>query len=328
MQKCPVCGAESRIWKKYDRACQEKAYAHYYDESLDLKIIGRDYNMLICKECGLVFADPLIAGDERYYTWVTQHEGYYPTADNPRGEWIQVVDYIRKKKVRTVLEVGCGSGEFLLFCKQRLEGMECIGIDSTESSYMQCLGKGLNAFHGTIGDYVAENPEKKFDMVVSFHCLEHVEDPVGFVRQMLRVCTNGGKCICSFPYSDTRIEPWIDPLNFPPHHMTRWCEKSYLKLAEVLGCSIEAVAPFPMDVPHAALCILRQTFLPIYKNGEGTKEKMMALCIRHPFMTIKELMRQAGRDVIEASTELGGRMCKRKASWVVMCSFTRNDTDD
>jgi SAM-dependent methyltransferase len=84
----------------------------------------------------------------------------------------------------------------------------------------------------------------EFPVVTSFHCLEHVSQPVEFVRELLRATAPGGKLFLSTPYSPMSFESdWFDVLNHPPHHMARWNLAAYRKLAEILGVKMRHFAP-------------------------------------------------------------------------------------
>jgi hypothetical protein len=92
----------------------------------------------------------------------------------------------------------------------------------------------------------------EFAVVTSFHCLEHVDQPVEFVRGLLCATTAGGRVFLSTPYSPMSFErDWFDVLNHPPHHMTRWNLRAYQKLAEILGVQIRHYAPPAHPVKQA-----------------------------------------------------------------------------
>ena len=84
----------------------------------------------------------------------------------------------------------------------------------------------------------------EFPVVTSFHCLEHVSQPVEFVRELLRATARGGSLFLSTPYSPMSFETeWFDVMNHPPHHMTRWNLAAYRKLAEILGVKMRHFCP-------------------------------------------------------------------------------------
>lgn len=289
-----------------------------YDEKINGDMFTLDYSLWRCDKCDLVYADPLKAGSDEFYTWVTNHEGYYPTKEAPRWEWCQTVQWIQKNKIKSVLEIGCGEGAFLEYCMANLSNVECVGIDMTKSSCDRAAAKGLTVYCGTIEEYLTDYPNKKFDVVVSFHCLEHADNPREFVEDMLKVCCGKGICINSFPYSDLIFEPWMDCNNLPPHHMSRWCEKACRELGRQVNTEVELVSPSPLSVYEYTKRTLINLWFPLYRHNEVNRTKLMAQCLKHPFTVSGELLRNMRRDYIYASAELDGEPVRRRAEQVVM----------
>lgn len=318
MKRCPICNSDSRKIRNYSKNDYISGYEHMYDEKIRGDMFTLDYSLWRCNNCDLVYADPLKAGSDEFYTWVTDHEGYYPTKETPRWEWMQTVDWIRKNKIKSVLEIGCGEGAFLEYCMANLDNVECVGIDMTKNSCDKAAAKGLTVYCGTIEKYLADYPNKKFDVVVSFHCLEHADNPKEFVEDMLKVCGERGTCINSFPYSDLHFEPWMDCNNLPPHHMTRWCEKSCRELGRQLNADVELVSPRPLSVYEYTKRTLINLWFPLYSHNEVNRTKLMVCCMKHPLTVFYEIWRNMQRDCIYASTTLNEPPTRRKAQQVIM----------
>lgn len=90
----------------------------------------------------------------------------------------------------------------------------------------------------TLEEFAArgEGPADGFDAVVTFHCLEHVQDPKGLIAGMSRLLSPQGRIFVSTPYSPMSFEgPWFDPLNHPPHHLSRWNQTAYKELGRQTG---------------------------------------------------------------------------------------------
>lgn len=323
MNRCPLCNGKGEIWQKMTKEKQLQGYRHMYDEEIKPEMFSLDYALYKCQNCNLVYADPLVAGNDEFYTWVTNHEGYYPTKETPRWEWEETVSYMQRNNIKSILEIGCGAGDFLEFCQEKISDVECVGIDMTKSSCDKCLAKGLNVFCGTIEDYVKKYPNKKYDIVVSFHCLEHVQNPKQFTDEMFMLCKEDSVCMNSFPYSDIHIEPWVDCNNLPPHHMTRWCAKSCKELAKMTNANVEMVSPMFHSVYSNAIRMLSYLWFPLYECDSLNKGILIKKCFEHPFQVIKEFVRSARRDFIVASTEIGGKPKRRRASQVILIVLRR-----
>lgn len=181
--KCPICGSTAKMYYKCSHEKNRLGYLKLYSEDIDdLKLDIGDYDLLQCNNCKLVFSNPMISGSQNFYSWVTSHKGYYPTKNAPRWEWKEIWKFLKEnneKKTDSVLEIGCGEGDFLELCAAECVDIKKMGIDTTLTSCEKCWSKGINVFCGTIDDYLKSNEKKEvFDLVVAFHCLEHVKKPL------------------------------------------------------------------------------------------------------------------------------------------------------
>ena len=93
-----------------------------------------------------------------------------------------------------VLNVGCGKGDFLR-AMDFLPAQQKFALDLNESAIRDCRAQGFNAFCGTVEEALAARFFKAgdFSVVTAFHCLEHVGQPVEFVRGLLRAVAPGGR---------------------------------------------------------------------------------------------------------------------------------------
>jgi SAM-dependent methyltransferase len=99
---------------------------------------------------------------------------------------------LKKKKI---LEIGCGFGSFILTAQA--EGFDCYAVDPDPVSlYLTRKRLQQNGFdHSVIVRGYGENlpfDNEFFDVVVSFHVLEHVNDPRLVLKECLRVLKPNG----------------------------------------------------------------------------------------------------------------------------------------
>ncbi len=312
--KCPVCGGDSEIKRYYTRQDCVAEYKHLYQEVPDdLETV--DYEMRKCSSCGLVFANPMKAGSQSFYTWVTGHENYYPTVQTPRWEWEEIRTYIKEKHVQRLLEVGCGTGEFLEYLKQDVT-IDAIGLDTTVSSYEQCIHKGLKAYNVSLEKYILDH-EEQYDVVAAFHLLEHVENPLELVKDMMKLLAPGGKCMISFPYTDSRIEKCITTANnMPPHHLTCWEFPAIQALADAVNADMEIVGPESGTVKTETWNRLRNEYFPVYENVSKYKIYLAAL---KNFRRTKEIIRlKKTIKNIKIADHIGAKPVERRPPWFVL----------
>lgn len=298
MIPCPICQNNSFLIKHISKAYINQALKEYYNKAIpNIDLV--DYEMYRCDNCCLEFCFPMMPGTDRFYEWIIQQPQYYPSF---RWEWGQVLqslsDFTIKNGKYSLLEAGCGNGDFLQGMNDKSNSFH-IGIDTSESAIQACQKRGLNGYCGTIDNFFDENSKLKgsFDFAVSFHCLEHVSDPLSFVKQMKMAVKPGGKLFISTPFSPMSFEShWYDPLNHPPHHMTRWNLRAYNALADSLQMKI-------VFYSDAADSIYKRTMIALFFKESGvsfkfTRKRAIKILLKKPWMFFREYMNQVKRENI------------------------------
>jgi SAM-dependent methyltransferase len=238
IQPCPLTGDHGKVLFDLDRKKILECLEKYFGRRFPGEIPVCDYRIVQGARSGLVYASPLTPAPGEFYAWCALDPSYYP-AD--RLEWGQATEIIlgvpeTNTRDSKILDVGCGEGRALAFLKQFYRGT-LEGVDLSAESAKACLNRGFRAFSGDFVELMNLGvlSEKSYDWVLSFHCLEHVSNPLGFVKQMVRLLKPSGSLLISTPLSPMSFESdYFDIMNFPPHHMTRWNIKAYETLATIL----------------------------------------------------------------------------------------------
>ena len=103
--------------------------------------------------------------------------------------------YLGSGDGRRLLEVGCGRGGRLLRWQQG--GWDVTGVDVDRAAVEAARARGVCVRGGDPG--AAGLEEGSFDAVVSNHVLEHVPDPVGWMRSCVRMLKPGGRFVLATP---------------------------------------------------------------------------------------------------------------------------------
>lgn len=226
-------------------------------------VVETDYSIWKCPDTGLEFCDPPLPGNTTFYEWVSSFPSYYP---GHRWEYAEVSRLVRGDRAfgsdSKLLDVGCGKGDFLRELDFLPAGRK-YALDLNEPAIRACRDQGLNAYCGTVDAAIEDRfmSTGEFQVVTSFHCLEHVGEPVAFVRELLRATADGGKLFLSTPYSPMSFESnWFDVMNHPPHHMTRWNLAAYRRLAEIVGARFRFFVPKSRPLKQAVQMFRLQVY--------------------------------------------------------------------
>jgi SAM-dependent methyltransferase len=115
---------------------------------------------------------------------------------------LDVDEFFRGK---SVLDVGCGTGEETLFLAQLGAG-RVVGLDSSEGSIEYARQAAMEAGIDNVEFRVesvlddAAMPEQEFDYVSSLGCIHHTPDTRGAFRNLSRALKPGGY-LCTFIYN-------------------------------------------------------------------------------------------------------------------------------
>lgn len=115
----------------------------------------------------------------------------YRTREKPDFNIIQGLIAAESK----VLDLGCGDGSLLTFLidNKAVTGM---GVDIFPEGINQCLAKGLPALQLDLNKGLASFKSNSFDYVVLNMTLQSIYEPLGLIKDMVRV---GKKAIVGFP---------------------------------------------------------------------------------------------------------------------------------
>lgn len=117
-----------------------------------------------------------------------------------------------------IIEVGCGSGEFLRIIKENTNECKIHGFDFSESAVERCK-KIIPEGEFQKGDiYSMQYQDNLFDVVLCLEVLEHLEKPKIALNELKRICKKGGKIIITIP--NGVFDDYVGHLNF-------WTEQEF-----------------------------------------------------------------------------------------------------
>jgi SAM-dependent methyltransferase len=164
---------------------------------------GLNLPTVFCKVCGLCQTRPrptpraLESFHARLYNQF--HKREIPI--DPNGEYVKRTRRHAEKRIAVLekftdvaapielLEIGSGVGQFLDLARSRTRWSSS-GIEPGGAQSEYCRGLGLNVTNAFFDE--AELEPESFDVIVSFHVLEHVRSPASFLAKANRLLKTNG----------------------------------------------------------------------------------------------------------------------------------------
>jgi SAM-dependent methyltransferase len=119
---------------------------------------------------------------------------FYKIHDGEQAEKLALIG-THDLRGKTVADIGCGAGSFLDLVKGY--AAVTVAIEPTKAYHGVLESKGHQVF--SYGSDAARAWAGKIDFAVCFSVIEHVEDPLGLLRQIHALLAPGGKALISTP---------------------------------------------------------------------------------------------------------------------------------
>jgi len=176
----------------------------------DHLVTKKEFNILIDNETELLVTSPQpeVSDIGKYY----ESEEYNSHSAEAKSIFDKVYEFVKtinlkskysvitkhqtpNAKHQTVLDIGCGAGDFLSFCKNK--GWEVSGVEPTE--------KAREISETKLGIKISSNSslnhfeDSSFDVVTMWHVLEHRYDIMETVSELKRIVKPNGLIVIALP---------------------------------------------------------------------------------------------------------------------------------
>lgn len=191
MDPCKICGAADWVVS--------------YDGPVRSGTFGKSVHGVVykCGKCGVEFLPPQVDDLEAYYRDGTYRDSVNESSDIGRYFSLHDGEQLKKYGVlegiplrgRVFADVGCGGGSFLDGVKGFAS--KTIAIEPTITYHQSLKARG----HVVYKDALSALAECKgsIDVATAFSVIEHVENPVSFLREVRALLANDGQLILSTP---------------------------------------------------------------------------------------------------------------------------------
>jgi len=248
---CDVCGATR---------------AHAVIETPELRFgLAGTFEVVRCALCGLLRTEPQPADLDSYYPSGDYYSYQTPSPPSPMTRarvlgaygipsggprWRDRLAGLARSRMLpglppgppgAILDVGCGSGAFLLALQQA--GWECHGIEIEASAVAAAHAAGLQGVQaGELHD--AGYADERFDAIRFWHVLEHVRSPRAELTEACRVLRPGGSLTIGVPHAGSLLfrvarEQWyyLDV----PRHLWHFDRHSLTRLVTECGFELTRI---------------------------------------------------------------------------------------
>lgn len=162
-------------------------------------VTGELFVIARCPSCDVSMTAPVPASLDRYYPM--RYRRFSALAEGVLRAFYswRVRGWLgRLERPGKALEIGCGDG-WMLDALRR--GWRVVGIErSVPAARVASADRGLPVF---VGGLEAIRASACFDLIVMFHVLEHLFDPVGTLRACAALLRPGGHIVLALPNSSS-----------------------------------------------------------------------------------------------------------------------------
>lgn len=264
----------------------DKLYIRLYGNSISRLFKGHaNIEMWRSKESGLIWFEPMVAGDETFYNALQKFKWYY--ADH-KNEFDIAAKFINP--LDRILEVGSGRGNFAKF----LQMESYTGLDFSHKARELAALDGIDVRVEDLLHHAKFN-EEMYDVVCAFQVLEHVPNIKDFLLAMTKCLRKNGKIIIAVPSQDSYLSIANNlALNLPPHHLSRYTDKAIMSFSKYIPVKLIHLEHDPLQQVHFNDYIYQITISSLRNllniNYKSVDNRWQNYALRIPGVLLRKLL--------------------------------------
>lgn len=170
------------------------------------------YKFYECEFCKAIYLYPPLGVEEEKYFYKKEFEKFMSSRSGTERDWTNAKKHIDtnqdqvKRRLKylepyikpgiKILEIGCSTG-FMLDAFVNL-GADCVGIEPSGEFLPFLHNNGYRAYE-SLDAFMRDNPSEKFDLVTHFFVLEHVRNPIEFIKSNIACLKGNGVIVAEIP---------------------------------------------------------------------------------------------------------------------------------
>ncbi len=248
IKQCPICGNEDF---KQLLNC------------VDYFLTKETFNLVSCKNCEFVFVNPRPSQNElsRYY----DTPEYISHSGTRRGFvnylYLKIRNITLKKKFnlvnkvssgKSILDIGCASGELLNYFKQK--NWTTLGIEPDEKA--RNFSRTNFNLQVEPENHLNNISDKSFDAISMWHVLEHVSELKKRMEQITRIIKDDGTIIIALPNHlsyDAEFYKSYWAAYDVPRHLYHFSQKNIEQLFSNYGFKMISLLPMKFDSYYVSM---------------------------------------------------------------------------
>lgn len=257
----------------------------------DYSVSKEEFELKINEEFGFLETIPQPSKDDlpRYY----ESEDYISHTDTKRNLFEKVYHLVRsislKRKLKlinnlskdskTLLDVGCGTGDFLLTAKQN--GWNVKGIEPNPQAREIANSKTNNAVSNI--ESLLDLEKQSFDVITLWHVLEHLPNLEEHIQLFQSLLKPNGRLVIAVPnfksYDATYYKSFWAAYDVP-RHLWHFSRTSISKLFSKYDMEVQETLPMKFDAFYVSLLSQKHKtgkMNPILSFWVGWRSNMKAL---------------------------------------------------
>jgi len=236
----------------------------------DLSVTGEEFELLLDTDLDLLKTNPQPSSESlfRYY----ESEDYISHTDAKRTLFERIYHLVKKRAINqkiglieywqsgtgTVLDIGCGTGDFLAEAKNN--NWKTVGMEPSSKAKTSAKQKGI-----CLVESYDELEDHYFDVITMWHVLEHVSDLENQIKELKRLVKPTGTIIIAVPnfksYDASYYGTFWAAYDVP-RHLWHFSKIAMEKLFAKQNLKLKKVNPMWFDSFYVSLLSEK------YKNGK------------------------------------------------------------